>query len=335
MNGCNQLVTIDLPELLHSGSSITTDEHPHLQIDIPLPTPEEPECTTLLLGGAPATPIDNIPKTLWKPRITLTAEVNDLINRGMADDYNCKPEHSAMGEEASAGADIFPPLKVEISAPPLDTSSQASVEEMETSQESNPINVYSPMATGSNCTDSPMIDLMELQADANLDANHMLLIKRSSDLKRQWAIRDFEASLCQQEAKEAMDNERAKIVHSRKDLNAKVKCKKVVMKAKYDYRMAIQEARMIRCSELQELEAAYLEALGENAAAKSIQCATLHREHVKNMHELEERALDAENKSHQDFLFACQAILCYALQPLKENLFASYHILLGQLPSSL
>ena len=53
------------------------------------------------------------------------------------------------------------------------------------------------------------------------------------------------------------------------------------------------------------------------------------------MHELEERALDAENKSRQDFLFACQAILCHALQPLKENLYTSYHILLGQLPSSL
>ena len=126
--------------------------------------------------------------------------------------------------------------------PPLDTSSQASVEEMETSLESNPINVYSPTAAGSNHSDSPMIDLTELQVDANLAANHMLSIKRSSDLERQWAIQDFEASLCQQEA---MANERAKIVHSRKDLNAKVKCTKVVMKAKYDYRMAIQEARMI------------------------------------------------------------------------------------------
>ena len=259
LNGCDQSVTIDLPELLHSGSSITTNEHPHLQIDIPLPTPQEPECTTPP-GRAPGTPIDNIPKTLWKPRITLMAEVNDLINQGMADDYECKPEHSTMGEEAAAEADVFPPLKAEVSAPPLNTSSQASVEEMETSQESNPINVYSPMATGSNHSDSPMIDLTELQADDNLATNHMLSIKRSSDLERQWAIQDFEASLHQQEAKEATASERAKIVHSRKDLNAKVKCAKAVMKAKYDYRMAIQDARTIRCNELQELEAAYSEA---------------------------------------------------------------------------
>ena len=82
---------------------------------------------------------------------------------------------------------------------------------METSLESNPINIYSPMAAGSNHSDSPMIDLTELQADANLAANHMLSIKRSLDLERQWAIWDFEASLHQQEAKEAMANERAKL----------------------------------------------------------------------------------------------------------------------------
>ena len=245
------------------------------------------------------------------------------------DDYNSKPEHSAMGEEASAGADIFPPTKVEVSAPPLDTSSQASVEEMETSQESNPINVYSPMAAGSNHSDSPMIDVTELQTDANLAANHMLSLKRSSDLQRQWAIQYFEASLHQQEAKEAAANERAKIVHPRKDLNAKLKCTKAVMKAKYDYRVAIQEARMIRCNKLQESEAAYSEALSEKAATKSIQCATLCREHGKHMQELEQQALDAENRSCQDFLFACQAILCHVLQPLKENLFASYNVLLG------
>ena len=106
----------------------------------------------------------------------------------MADDYNHEPEHSTMGEEAVAGTDISPSPKAEASAPPLDTSSQASVEEMETSLESNPINVYSPTAAGSNCSDSTMIDLTELQVDANLAANHMVSIKRSSDLKRQWVI---------------------------------------------------------------------------------------------------------------------------------------------------
>ena len=89
-------------------------------------------------------------------------------------------------------ADIPPPQKAEVPAPPLDTSSQASVEEMETSLESNPINVYPPMATCSSHSDSPMVDLMELQEDANLAANYMLSVKRSLDLKRQWAIWEFQ-----------------------------------------------------------------------------------------------------------------------------------------------
>ena len=227
------------------------------------------------------------------------------------------------------GTDIPLAQKAEVPAPPLDTSSQASVEEMETSLESNPINIYPPMAACSSYSDSPMVDLTELQADANLAANYMLSVKRSLDLQRQWAIQDFEALLCQQEEKEATANERAKIIHSRKDLNAKVRCAKAVMKAKYDYRMAVQEARTIRCSQLQESEATYSEDHGENAAARSTQCTTLCREHVKHMHGLEEQALSEEIKSHQDFLSTCQAVLHHAPQPLKENLSTSYLILLG------
>ena len=47
-----------------------------------------------------------------------------------------------------------------------------------------------------------------------------------------------------------MANERAKVTHSRKTLNIKVECTKAVMVAKYNYRMAIQEARMTRCNQL-------------------------------------------------------------------------------------
>ena len=167
MNGCNQPVIINLLELLHSRSSVTTDEHPHLQIDIPLPTPEEPECTTPLLGGVNASLVETIPKTPWKPRITLSAEVNDLLNWGMADDYNCKPEHSTTGKEAATNADMPPPLKADVPTPPLDTSSQASVEEMEASLESNPIYVSPAAVASSSHSNSPLIDLTELWSDAN------------------------------------------------------------------------------------------------------------------------------------------------------------------------
>ena len=275
LNGGDQSVTIDLPGLLHSGSSVTTDEHPYIKINIPSPTPEEQDHANPPLGGVHATLAVAMPKTPWKPRVTLMAEVVNLLTRGMTEDYDHEPEHSATVKEPATEAYTSPPQKTEVPTLPLDTSSQVSIAEMEASMESNPIHDSPTAVAYSSHSDSPTMDLPELQADANLAVNHMLSIKRSLDLKMQWAIRDFEASLHQQEAEEAAANERAKIVHSRKDLNARVKCAEVVMKAKYDYRVAIQEARAIRCSELEELEAAYLEALSENMAVKSHQCTTL------------------------------------------------------------
>ena len=70
------------------------------------------------------------------------------------------------------------------------------------------------------------------------------------------------------------------------------------MKAKYEYRMTIQEARAERCTELEESETIYTEALNRNTAALSLQCTMLHQEHTEHMQELEACALTSENKSH-------------------------------------
>ena len=59
------------------------------------------------------------------------------------------------------------------------------------------------------------------------------------------------------------------------------------MRAKYDYRVAVHEARAVRCSKLEEAEATYSEALSENVAVKCLQCAALCREHAKYMCKLE------------------------------------------------
>ena len=270
-----------------------------------------------------------MPKTPWKPRVTLMAEVGELLTQGMTEDYDHEPEHSAMVKELATEVDISPPPKMEVPALPLDTSSQASVPETEASIESNPIHDSHTAVAYSSCSDSPTMDLLELQADAHLAINHMLSIKRSSDLKRQQAIWDLGASLHQWEAEAATTNERAKIVHSRKGLQARVKCTKVVMRPKYDYRVAVQEARAVRCSELEEAEAAHSQALCDNVAVKSLHCTTLHREHAKYMSELEEWALEVENRSWQDFLSAHFTVLHHAPPSLKEDLHSSYNILLG------
>ena len=165
-----------------------------------------------------------------------------------------------MVKDLTTKTDTSPPLKMEVPALPLDTSSQVRVPEMEVSMESNPIHDSPTAVAYSSCSNSPTMDLPELQANAHLAINHMLSIKRSSDLKRQWAIQDFKTLLHQEEAEAAAANERAKVFHLRKDLKAMVKCAKVVMRSKYDYRVDVQEARVIRCSKLEEAEAAYSEA---------------------------------------------------------------------------
>ena len=263
------------------------------------------------------------------------AEMGELLTWVMTEDYDNEPEHSAIERELATEADISPPLKTEVPALPLDTSSQASVPETEASIESNPIHDSPTAVANSSHSDSPAMDLLELQADAHLAINQMLTVRRSLELERQWAIWDYEALLHQREAETAATNERAKIAYSRKDLQARVKCAKAFMRATYDYWVAVQEARATWCNKLEEAEMTYSEALCENAAMQSLHCTTLRREHAKHMSELEEQALEAEIKSWQDFLSTHSAVLCHALPSLKEDLHSSYNILLGNSSSLL
>ena len=134
----------------------------------------------------------------------------------MTVNHNTPPQR----RELATKADMSPPPKTEVPALPLDTS-QASVPETEASMESNPIHDSPTAVVNSSCSDSPGMDLLELQANAHLAINNMLSIRRSSELERQQAIQDYEASLHQQEAETAAANERAKIACSRKDLQAR------------------------------------------------------------------------------------------------------------------
>ena len=109
LNGGDQAVTIDLPGPLHSGSSVTTNEHPYIKIDIPSPIPEEQDHANLPLGRVHTTLAVAMAKTPWKPRVTLTAEVNNLLTWGMTEDYDCEPEHSIMAKEPATKADTSPP----------------------------------------------------------------------------------------------------------------------------------------------------------------------------------------------------------------------------------
>ena len=69
LNGSDQSVVVDLLGSLHNGSSVTTDEHPYIKIDVPSPMPEEQGHADLPLGGGHATLVVATTKTSWKPRL--------------------------------------------------------------------------------------------------------------------------------------------------------------------------------------------------------------------------------------------------------------------------
>ena len=100
LNGGDQAVTVKLSVPLHTGSSVTTDKHSYIEVNIPLPTMEEKDCNTPPQIGQPDVLTVTIPKTLWKPRITLSAEVHELPVRGMTDNYDWELEHSVTAVHA-------------------------------------------------------------------------------------------------------------------------------------------------------------------------------------------------------------------------------------------
>ena len=188
LNGGNQLVTINLPESLHTGSSVTTDEYPYIEVNIPTPILEEQDHASLPLGRKHNTPTITQPKTPWKPRVSLTVEVNNLIDQGMMDNYDQESEHSVTVEVPATEADASPPLKMEMAVLPLDTSSQASAAETEASMESNLVCALPTAVAHSSHSSSPIADLPELQSDAHLAINSMFTARRSSDLEIQCTI---------------------------------------------------------------------------------------------------------------------------------------------------
>ena len=179
LNGGDQSVTINLPESLHTGSSITTDEYPYIEVNIPTLIPEEQSHTNLPLGEKQDPATADQSKTPWKPRITLIAEMNDQIDQGMTDNYDQESEHSAMVEVPSTEVDTSQPLKKEKPVLLLDTHSQTSVAETEASVESNPASASPTAVAHSSHSSSPIAYLSELQSDIHLAVNSMFTAKRS------------------------------------------------------------------------------------------------------------------------------------------------------------
>ena len=104
---------------------------------------------------------------------------------------------------------------------PVDTSSQASIEEEEGSLEDIPTNISSIAAIYSSGSASPLVDPSELQANPNRAIDNMLQVKMSLDVKRQRATWELGVMLHQNKSQGATSIAAAKAVYSQAVLEAK------------------------------------------------------------------------------------------------------------------
>ena len=174
-----------LPEPLSSGKSIITNEHSYLEIDIQFK--RESDTKALLIGEASIILKTVPPKSSPEPKCSQAAEVDNLLTQAMADTSSCKSKQSSLEKTATVAATTSPPHRSEVTTPPADTSSQASIKETEGSLEDVPTNISLIAAAYSSRSISPPVDPSELQANANRAIDNMLHLKGTLNIKRQRA----------------------------------------------------------------------------------------------------------------------------------------------------
>ena len=105
--------------------------------------------------------------------------------------------------------------------------------------------------------------------------------------------------------------------------DAEALCSSIVKEAKVTCACTIWEAKALCSTTIRDVE-----------TQGASQADSLQWRHAKTFQNLEEQVIQEEGKSQIDFLSACQAALQASPVELRGTLVASYHILMGQAPTS-
>ena len=272
-------------------------------------------------------------------------EVRYLLSYVMLEMSGCKSENSTPRRPSQVVIPTPPPQKSEELLQPVDTSSQARAEVVEASLEGIPTSIF-PIAVVSRARSViPLVDAMELWANANKVLKDLLTTKASIDACRQRAIWELGVELCQNESQVAESIKEAKAVCSRVTLDAQTTCSQLTLDAMTNCSQAILDAKTT-CSAvikeakttwghiIKEAKATCFSAVRYIKAQRAFQAKTLQREHGNIMWDLETQVIQEEGRSEADFLSTCQATLYISPPEFKSALAASYHLLLEQTPPS-
>ena len=192
---------------------------------------------------------------------------------------NCKSEQSSLEKITTAAVTTSQPQKPEVTALPVNTSSQASIKEGEGSLEDIPANISLIATIYSSGSASPPVDLSEPQANANKAIDNMLHLKRSLDIKRKRDTWELGVLLHQNESQGAISIAAAKAIYSQ-----------AVLEAKTNFRATVMEAKTTRCHSIQAAKVACSKAISDAEAQKTSQAMMFQEEHSKYLWSLEEQA---------------------------------------------
>ena len=238
---------------------------------------EEPDQKMPSLKDIPTILITSPPRSPPKSEGSMTTEVSNLLSQAVLEASGCGSQQSSPRRPTTAVV-LMPPLwKPEGLLPPADTSSQASTDEGEASLEDIPTNI-SPMAaiSGSNST-STLMDLDELQTNANKALDDLLSTKGSIDARRLRAVRDLGVMLHQNESQVAATVKEARVIWSQMALDIQTACSQLILEARTSYLVAVKEAKTTRSCLLQEAKATCSKVICEAKAQKISQAAMLHK----------------------------------------------------------
>ena len=136
-----------------------------------------------------------------------------------------------------------PTQKPEGSLWPIDTSSQASTYVAETSLEDFPTNISPIPAVSMTGSFTPLVDKLELCANASKALDDFLTTKASIDAHRQRAIWELSIVLCQNESQAAESIKEAKAACSQVTLDTQTTCSWLILEAKTKCSWAILEVK--------------------------------------------------------------------------------------------
>ena len=150
-------------------------------------------------------------------------------------------------------------------------------------------------------SDAPPLDAAHLWEEANKALGDLLAIKSSIDAHWQKLVWELGMALHQNDSK-TMES--------------------------------IKEAKAICTCSIQEAETCCSTAIREVEAWGACKAGSLQQSHAKTIQHLEEKAIKEESKGQLNFLSACQATLQASPPKFHSVLVASYHVLLGHVPTS-